>query len=121
AFTDTVDECAAALAPLVDWDVRAVLTGAGGPGWLERVDQLQPVLWAQACAIAAMWRRIGVEPDVVIGHSQGEIAAATVAGLITVGDAATIVARRSAAVRSVAGTGRMLAVDLSFDDAVAAI
>src|SRR5690606_38322583 len=89
--------------------------------WLERVDLLQPVLWAQACAIAAMWRRVGVVPDVVIGHSQGEIAAATVAGLISVRDGARVVARRSAALRTVAGTGRMLAVDLSPADALAEI
>ncbi|HLS76835.1 MAG TPA: type I polyketide synthase, partial [Nocardia sp.] len=79
AFTEAIDRCADALAPHVDGQVRAALTGAAGPDWLERVDLLQPVLWAQACAIAAMWRRVGVVPDVVIGHSQGEIAAATVA------------------------------------------
>lgn len=121
AFTAAVDDCAAALAPHVSWDTRAVLTGAAGPGWLERVDQVQPVLWAYSLGIAAMWRRMGVVPDVVIGHSQGEIGAAVVAGLLDPSDAALVVARRGAALRAVAGTGRMLAVDLSADEIPAAI
>jgi len=115
-FTEVVEDCAAALGPYVDWDAHAVLTGAAGPGWLTRVDQVQPVLWAYSLAIAARWRDMGVHPDVVIGHSQGEIAAATLAGLLDLGDAARIVARRSAALRSVAGTGRMLAVDLASEE-----
>lgn len=115
-FTEVVDDCAAALAPHVDWDAHAVLTGAAGPGWLARVDQVQPVLWAYSLALAAQWRAMGVHPDVVIGHSQGEIAAATLAGLLDVRSAARIVARRSAALRTVAGTGRMLAVDLPADE-----
>lgn len=121
AFTDALDACCAALEPHVDWDTKAIVTGAGGAGWLDRVDQVQPVLWALACGIAAMWRRAGIEPDVVIGHSQGEIAAASVAGLLGMADAAMIVARRSAALRTVAGTGRMLAVDLGIDEIASAV
>ncbi|MBL1077520.1 SDR family NAD(P)-dependent oxidoreductase [Nocardia sp. 2] len=112
AFTETVDACAAALKPYVEWDPFAILSGAAGPEWLDHVDQVQPVLWALSLGIAAVWRRAGIAPDVVIGHSQGEIGAATVAGLLSLDDAARIVARRSALLRSVAGTGRMLAVEL---------
>ncbi|MEV6095419.1 type I polyketide synthase [Nocardia sp. NPDC051981] len=121
AFTETIDACAAALRPYVDWDPVAVLSGAAGPGWLDHVDQVQPVLWALSLGIAAGWRRAGIVPDVVIGHSQGEIAAATVAGLLSLDDAALIVSRRSALLRSVAGTGRMLAVELSVAEIPAAI
>ncbi|MCU1647868.1 MAG: ppsC 2 [Nocardia sp.] len=116
AFTEAVDACAAALRPYVVWDPVAVLSGAAGPGWLEHVDQVQPVLWALSLGIVASWRRAGIVPDVVIGHSQGEIAAATVAGLLSIDDAALVVARRSALLRSVAGTGRMLAVELPIAD-----
>ncbi|MGV9414361.1 SDR family NAD(P)-dependent oxidoreductase [Nocardia sp. NPDC003693] len=121
AFTGAVDACAAALRPYVDWDPVAVVSGAAGPGWLDRVDRVQPVLWVLSLGIAAMWRREGIVPDVVIGHSQGEIAAATVAGLLDIDDAALIVARRSALLRSVAGTGRMLAVELPVDEIAGAI
>ncbi|MFE6864097.1 SDR family NAD(P)-dependent oxidoreductase [Nocardia sp. NPDC057668] len=120
-FAETVDACARALKPHVDWDAVAVLSGASGPGWLERVDEVQPVLWALSVAIATSWQRAGIVPDVVIGHSQGEIAAATVAGLLSLDDAALIVARRSALLRSVAGTGRMLSVELSAAEVPGAI
>ncbi|RMI32613.1 type I polyketide synthase [Nocardia stercoris] len=112
AFTATIDECAAALASQVDWDPLAVIRGASGPDWLDRVDQVQPVLWALTLGIGAMWRRMGIVPDLVVGHSQGEIAAATFAGALTIADGALVVARRSAALRAVAGSGAMLAVEL---------
>ncbi|MEU0502635.1 type I polyketide synthase [Nocardia sp. NPDC005998] len=116
AFTTAVEACAAALEPHVDWRPLPVISGAAGPGWLERVDQVQPVLWALSLGIAAMWRHMGIAPDVVVGHSQGEIAAATLAGGISLEDGALVVARRSAALRALAGSGRMLAVELSKDE-----
>ncbi|MGW4738146.1 type I polyketide synthase [Nocardia xishanensis] len=121
AFTSAVDACAAALEPHVDWSPLPVISGVAGADWLERVDQVQPVLWALSLGIAAMWRRMGIAPDVVVGHSQGEIAAATFAGGLSLADGAFVVARRSAALRALAGTGRMLAVDLPKDELPAAI
>ena len=69
-----------------------------GPG-LERVDVVQPALFAVMVSLAALWRAHGVEPDAVVGHSQGEIAAAYVAGALTLDDAARVVALRSQADR----------------------
>ncbi|MYW19568.1 acyltransferase domain-containing protein, partial [Streptomyces sp. SID2955] len=74
-FAQRVGECAAALAPFVDWSLTDVLRGGGGEGWLEQVDVVQPVLWAVMVSLAEVWRSYGVEPAAVIGHSQGEIAA----------------------------------------------
>ena len=116
AFTAMVNDCAAALTPHVDWDPLAVISGAAGRDWLDHVDQVQPVLWALSLGIAAMWRTMGIVPDLVVGHSQGEIAAATVSGALSLADGALVVARRSAALRAVAGTGRMLAVELPIDE-----
>ncbi|MFE9929938.1 SDR family NAD(P)-dependent oxidoreductase [Streptomyces sp. NPDC005533] len=122
AFADVIDQCAAALAPHTAWSLTDVLTGRDGDAWTGRVDIVQPVLWAVSVALAAAWRAAGVEPDVVVGHSQGEIAAATVAGILSLEDAALVVARRSAVLlRTAAGTGRMLAVDLDAVSAVAAL
>ncbi|WP_165986444.1 type I polyketide synthase [Streptomyces sp. YIM 98790] len=117
AFAAVIDDCAEALKPHTDWDLRAVVTGEAGDGWLERNDMIQPTLWAVSAGIAALWRQAGVEPDVVVGHSQGEVTAATVAGILSYEDAARIIARRSAIAGRVSGRGRMLAVDLGADAA----
>ncbi|OLF05653.1 acyltransferase domain-containing protein, partial [Actinophytocola xanthii] len=76
-FAGRFDECAVALSSFVDWDLRGVL---GDEVALARVDVVQPVLWAVMVSLAAVWRHYGVEPAAVVGHSQGEIAAACVAG-----------------------------------------
>ncbi|MFE2940692.1 SDR family NAD(P)-dependent oxidoreductase [Streptomyces sp. NPDC059255] len=120
-FAEVVGRCAEALRPHLTWDPLDVFAGKSGDGWLERVDTLQPVLWAMSLGLAELWRASGVEPDVVIGHSQGEIAAATLAGILSYEDAALVVARRSAVVRRTCGRGLMLAVDLDRAAALAAV
>ncbi|WP_189278534.1 acyltransferase domain-containing protein, partial [Kitasatospora griseola] len=67
-FRDAIDACDAALAPYTDWSLVEVLTGGGS---LDRVDVVQPALFAVMVALAALWRAHGVEPDAVVGHSQG--------------------------------------------------
>jgi acyl transferase domain-containing protein/acyl carrier protein len=64
-------------------------------------------------SLAALWRSLGVEPGAVIGHSQGEVAAACVAGALSLEDAARIIALRSLAIRKLEGRGAMAAVELS--------
>jgi polyketide synthase 12 len=76
-FAEALRACGEALAPFVEWRLEDVLADAAA---LERVDVVQPALWAVMVSLAALWRSVGVRPDVVVGHSQGEIAAATVAG-----------------------------------------
>ncbi|WP_145503301.1 type I polyketide synthase [Streptomyces sp. CFMR 7] len=112
AFAARVAECEAALAPYVDWSLEAVLRGAPGTPPAERVDVVQPVLWAVMVSLAALWRSHGITPGAVIGHSQGEIAAACVAGALSLDDAARIVALRSRAIRALAGRGGMASVAL---------
>ena len=77
--------CGEALAGFVDWSLEDVLRGVGGAPGLERVDVVQPVLLAVMVSLAGLWRACGVEPAAVVGHSQGEIAAAHVAGGVVVG------------------------------------
>src|SRR5690606_14313205 len=79
-FAARLDACAEALAPYTDWSLREVL--ADGTA-LARVDVVQPALFAVMVSLAALWRSYGVHPDAVVGHSQGEIAAAVVAGVLT--------------------------------------
>ncbi|MET8858512.1 SDR family NAD(P)-dependent oxidoreductase [Streptomyces sp. NPDC004579] len=118
-FADELDRCDAALRPFTTWSVAAVLRGDEGAPSLERVDVVQPVLFAVMVSLAAVWRARGVRPDAVIGHSQGEVAAACVAGALSLNDAAAVVALRSQALREVSGTGTMAVVALPHGEVVA--
>ncbi|MRH92591.1 SDR family NAD(P)-dependent oxidoreductase [Nocardia sp. SYP-A9097] len=115
AFADKMSECAEALARHVDWSLLAVIRGEEGAPSPERVDVGQPVLFAVSVALAAMWQSYGVQPAAVIGHSRGEIAAACVAGLLSVPDAARLIAARGRllAASGLAGRGAMVWVALS--------
>ncbi|MGM1057968.1 SDR family NAD(P)-dependent oxidoreductase [Saccharothrix sp. Mg75] len=110
-FREAIDACAQALAPHVDWSLVEVLDG----GELDRVDVVQPALFAVMVGLAALWRSYGVEPDAVVGHSQGEIAAAYVAGALSLEDAARVVALRSKALVAISGLGGMVSVGLPAD------
>ncbi|MFD4428178.1 type I polyketide synthase, partial [Nocardia sp. NPDC058497] len=115
-FAESIAECEAALAPHVDWSLTAVLRREDTAPSLDRVDVVQPVLFAVMVSLARMWRAAGVRPDVVIGHSQGEIAAACVAGGLSLSDAARVVALRSRAVADeLAGQGGMASIGLGAD------
>ncbi|MFE7487922.1 SDR family NAD(P)-dependent oxidoreductase [Kitasatospora sp. NPDC057541] len=120
-FAAVIRRCARALEPYTDWDLVEVVSGEAGEEWLSRIDMLQPTLWAVSLGLCEVWRAAGVEPDVVVGHSQGEVTAATAAGILSYEDGAMVVARRSAIARRTSGKGRMLAVDLSLDAAKAAL
>ncbi|MFI9275858.1 type I polyketide synthase [Kitasatospora sp. NPDC052896] len=113
-FAERMGECAAALAPFADgWSLLEVVRGEAGDGWLERVDVVQPVLWAVMVSLAEVWRAAGVRPAAVVGHSQGEIAAAVVAGALSLEDGARVVALRSRAIAGgLAGLGGMVSVAL---------
>ena len=116
AFRDQARACDEALAPLLGWRVSDVLRGLPDAPALERPDVVQPALWAVMVSLAAAWQAAGVVPDAVAGHSQGEIAAATVAGILSLEDAARVVALRSRALTALAGTGAMASVRASVGD-----
>ncbi|MEU2064903.1 SDR family NAD(P)-dependent oxidoreductase [Streptomyces sp. NPDC013455] len=116
AFAHVIEECERALRPYLDWSLTDVLRARPDAPALERDDVVQPALWAVMVALAALWRAAGVEPAAVVGHSQGEIAAATVSGALTLDDAARLIAVRSAALGELAGRGGgMLTVSLPAD------
>nr|SCN11952.1 ebeD-type I polyketide synthase [Kitasatospora aburaviensis] len=115
-FRERLAECAEALKPFVDWDLFEALRGGSGAPSLERVDVVQPVLFSVMVSLAAVWRSYGVEPAAVVGHSQGEIAAACVAGALSLADAARVVALRSRALIGLAGLGGMVSVPLPADE-----
>ncbi|WP_369226897.1 type I polyketide synthase [Streptomyces sp. R39] len=109
-FAQSLDACAAALAEWVDWSLPDVLRGVEGAPTLDRVDVVQPALFAVMVSLARLWRSWGVEPAAVVGHSQGEIAAAHVCGALSLRDATRIVALRSKALETLIGHGGMASV-----------
>ncbi|WSS89414.1 SDR family NAD(P)-dependent oxidoreductase [Streptomyces sp. NBC_01176] len=115
-FAALVADCERALAPYVDWSLTAVLRGDEDAADIGRVDVVQPALWAVMVGLAGLWRSLGITPAAVVGHSQGEIAAACVAGALSLDDGARIVALRSRAIVAIAGTGGMMSVPLSADE-----
>jgi acyl transferase domain-containing protein/acyl carrier protein len=113
AFRKKLDACAVALAPHTDWRLLDVLRGAPDAPPADRVDVVQPTLFAVMVSLAALWLDYGLRPHAVAGHSQGEIAAAHVAGALSLEDAARVVALRSKAIAALAGTGGMASVPTS--------
>ncbi len=111
-FASQIEACARALDPFVEWSLEELLRGSPDAPSLDRVDVVQPALFAVMLALAALWRSYGIEPAMVVGHSQGEIAAAQVAGALTLDDAARVVALRSRALAGLAGRGGMVSVSL---------
>ncbi|MGW2635182.1 SDR family NAD(P)-dependent oxidoreductase, partial [Streptomyces chattanoogensis] len=112
-FAEALAECGRAFEGLVDWSLDEAL---GDEELLARVDVVQPVLFAVMVSLAAVWRSVGVEPAAVVGHSQGEIAAACVAGALALEDAARVVVLRSQAIgRTLAGGGGMVSVALGVE------
>ncbi|MEW1659018.1 beta-ketoacyl synthase N-terminal-like domain-containing protein [Streptomyces sp. NPDC093707] len=117
-FRDKLHECAAAVEPHVDFSLVDVVRGTDGGGSLDRVDVVQPALWAMMVSLAALWRSYGIEPGAVVGHSQGEIAAACVAGALSLEHGAQIVALRSRLVAErLSGRGGMAFLALPADRA----
>jgi acyl transferase domain-containing protein len=116
-YAQSIEQCEMALRPFVDWSLTGVLREEGEPGLLERVDVVQPVLFAVMVSLARLWRACGVKPDAVVGHSQGEIAAVCVAGGMPLEDAARIVALRSRVLdKGLVGRGRMASVALGLEE-----
>ncbi|OBK43665.1 type I polyketide synthase [Mycobacterium sp. 1081908.1] len=116
-FAQQIQACEEAFAEFVDWSLTDVLRGAPGAPGMDRVDVVQPVLFAVMVSLAELWKSVGVGPDAVIGHSQGEIAAAYVAGALSLRDAARVVTLRSKLLRSLAAPGGMLSIACSTERA----
>jgi acyl transferase domain-containing protein/NADPH:quinone reductase-like Zn-dependent oxidoreductase/acyl carrier protein len=115
-FEEWIGMCEQALAPFVEWRLQDVLRGAPGAPGLERVDVVQPVLFAIMVSLAQLWRACGVRPDAVVGHSQGEIAAAHAAGGLSLEDAARVIAMRSRALAALSGLGGMVSIALGLPE-----
>ncbi|UVS77137.1 type I polyketide synthase [Actinokineospora sp. UTMC 2448] len=110
-FAAAVDECVAVLGE----DLRALLLDPGTGELIGQTRHTQPALFTVEYALARLWESVGVRPAAMLGHSIGEYAAATVAGVFTLPDALRVVAERGRLMQSLP-PGAMLAVQLDEAD-----
>jgi phthiocerol/phenolphthiocerol synthesis type-I polyketide synthase C len=115
-FREAIEECRSAFRPYAQWDLARILEETDSA--LEpQIDCIQPMLFAVSVALARLWRFWGVRPHAVVGHSMGEVAAAHIAGALSLDDAAKIICLRSSLLRRVSGRGSMCLVELSMEEA----
>jgi myxalamid-type polyketide synthase MxaE and MxaD len=116
-FRDVIERCDRAMRPYGDWSLLAELTATdAAQSRLNEVDIIQPALFAIQVALAALWRSWGIEPQAVVGHSLGEVAAAYVAGALSFDDAVRVICHRSRLFTRTIGQGAMAAVELSIEE-----
>lgn len=113
AFRVALDEVDAELALTTGWSVLAALRADTGAPSLLQVDVVQPALFAVSVALAHMWKSFGIVPDAIVGHSFGEIAAAHIAGVLSLADAARLTALRAKTLADAPVSGMMATVGMS--------
>jgi len=116
-FRKTIEACDRIVSQLADWSLIQQFTADEAQSQLNRIDIIQPALFAIQVALAALWRSWGIQPRAVVGHSMGEVAAAYVAGILNLEDAIKIIFHRSQLLKTVAGKGTMAVVALSVEQA----
>ncbi|MEV6695500.1 SDR family NAD(P)-dependent oxidoreductase [Micromonospora sp. NPDC051196] len=114
-FAATVAEASALIEQRTGWSVVDILRQNPDAPNAGRVDVIQPVMFTVMIGLARTWMAAGIRPDAVIGHSQGEIAAAHVAGALTLEDAVHIVVTRAAAITRL-DAGAMVSVSTAPED-----
>lgn len=120
-FATAVDEVDALFSAYADFSLRKELAGENGSNRYERTEVAQPALFALQVGITRMLAQRGVVPCAVIGHSVGEVAAAWACGALTLADAVHVIFQRSRLQGQTRGLGRMTAVGISGEEALALI
>ena len=121
AFADEMQRCNTAFSEHLDWSLLDLVRDDTAPTRRDGIDVRQPMSFAAMASLAAQWRALGIHPDAVLGHSHGEIAAAYVAGGLSLRDATAVVVQRAVAVSALAETGGMAVIAWPVDQVLARI
>jgi myxalamid-type polyketide synthase MxaE and MxaD len=113
ALRTTLEKCDQLVQAETGWSLLGQLEGGTTGCRLDEPDFCQPTLFALQVALANLWRSWGITPDAVVGHSMGEVAAAHIAGALSLEDAVRVICHRGRLIRTVAGSGRMAVLELS--------
>lgn len=116
-FREALSRCDEAIRKFTGLSVTELLTQSDDSSVLRSIDVVQPVLFAVMVSLAELWRSYGVEPEAVVGHSMGEVAAAAVSGALSLDDAAAVICHRSRLMKGASGRGRMAVAELSMEEA----
>lgn len=121
-FREVMEACAEAMKPHASFSLLEELARDESKSRMQQTEIAQPAIFAMQVALAELWKSKGVQPAAIVGHSVGEIAAACVAGILSLEEGARIIVLRARLMHECArGEGTMLAVGLSEEDAKAVI
>lgn len=116
-FRDVMDDIDRMLQPITGWSLCEELMRNETDSQIHLTSIAQPALFAIHVALARLWQSWGIEPAAVVGHSVGEIAAAHVAGFLSLEEAVGIIGHRGQCLQNDAMPGRMIAAALTEDEA----
>ncbi|PYS24486.1 MAG: beta-ketoacyl synthase [Acidobacteria bacterium] len=120
-FREAMERCETAIGQHADWSLLEELAADEARWRMNEIEVVQPTLFAIQVALAAVWRSWGVEPEAVVGQSMGEVAAAHIAGALSLQDAAKVICLRSKLLKQVSGQGSMAIAELSYEQALHAL
>lgn len=109
-FRTSIEASDRAFRKYTDWSLLEQLNATEATSRLKEIDVIQPAIFAMQIALAQLWKAWGIVPQAVVGHSMGEVAAAHMAGILTLDDAARIICTRSLLMKTVSGKGGAMAV-----------
>ncbi|NER88733.1 type I polyketide synthase [Moorena sp. SIO3A2] len=115
-FRGAIEECDALIRSQANWSLLAELTADESESRLGETEIAQPAIFALQVALARLWRSWGIEPKAVVGHSLGEVAAAHIAGTLSLTDAVKLICDRGRVMQQATGNGKMAALELSVAD-----
>src|ERR1700736_4115605 len=93
-FREKLQECDAVLGEFTDWSLIQEMTCGQASSRMNETAIAQPAIFALQVALTALWQSWGITPGACVGHSVGEVAAAQVAGVLSLRDAVRVIFQR---------------------------